>query len=85
MSEDKVCALYLAWWPIVHEVGSSATSQLKTLIASITEKRDTPKIGNPTKEEFCLLFPFQVGVCCVYLGPVPVCLLQHFLAVGQGA
>ena len=26
------------------------------------------KIGNPTKEGFCLLFPFQVGFCCVYLG-----------------
>ena len=38
------------------------------------------KIGNPTKEGFCLLFPFQVDICCVYLGPF-VCYSTFWLWV----
>ena len=77
--EEKICALYLAWWPIGHEVGSSGTSQLKTL--PLSRKREMhQKIGNPTKEGFCLLFLFQVGICCVYLGPSGTSQLKFLIA-----
>ena len=83
MSEDKLCALYLAWWPIVHEVGSSQTSQLKILTASITEKRDAPK--NRKSYEGGILSAFSISGRDLLCLPWPVRLLQHFLAVGQGA
>ena len=82
MSEDKFCALYLAWWPIVHEVGSSGTSQLKTLLASITEKRDAPK--NRKSYEEGILSAFSISGRYLLCLPWPALLLQHFLAVGQG-
>ena len=83
VSEDKFCALYLAWWPIVQEVGSSGTSQLKTLIASITEKRDAPKYRK--FYEGGILSAFSISGSYLLCLPWPVRLLQHFLAVGQGA
>ena len=83
VSEENLRALYLAWWPIVHEVGSSGTLQLKTLIASITEKRDAPK--NRKSYEGGILSAFSISGRYLLCLPWPVRLLQHFLAVGQGA